>query len=123
MGSAYRHTRQVRLAEVGEEGQARLAAATADVVSAGFAGEVEARYLAAAGVGTLRVREGAHAEAARAMDAETAIAQSSGCSAELAAPAAIDALDPAARDVAVGAWRALARVRELLSRAKEGTPR
>lgn len=111
--SAYRHTRQVRLAEVGEAGQSRLAAAEVEVSSAGFAGEVEARYLAGAGVGALRVGSEVHGAAARAMDA--------GVRVELGAvtgpselPPGLASLEGAARDVAEGAYRALVSVRAAL---------
>ena len=45
-----RFTRQIRLAEVGEAGQAKLLAASPVLVREGFAGEIERRYLEAAGV-------------------------------------------------------------------------
>ena len=50
-----RYSRQARLAEIGAEGQALLAGAEVCVVSPGLAGDIEARYLARAGVGTVRV--------------------------------------------------------------------
>jgi len=60
-GAAQRYLRQIALPEVGPEGQERLAAATvATVAVPGQTGgdlgtEIAARYLAAAGVGTVRV--------------------------------------------------------------------
>lgn len=87
--SAYRHTRQVRLAEVGEEGQVRLARATVTVRGLAASGAIEARYLAGAGIGALRVREIAHAEAARAIDAAVRIEDA----AAVGAPDPCDALD------------------------------
>lgn len=45
-----RHTRQIRLAEVGESGQARIAAARPALHTRGYAAEIERRYLLAAGV-------------------------------------------------------------------------
>jgi len=50
-----RYSRQTRLAVVGSEGQARLAAATCAVVGVGATGGVAAVALCRAGVGTLRV--------------------------------------------------------------------
>jgi molybdopterin/thiamine biosynthesis adenylyltransferase/rhodanese-related sulfurtransferase len=50
-----RYERQIRLAAVGEDGQRRLAAATALVVGAGGLGSPVLQYLAAAGVGRVRV--------------------------------------------------------------------
>ena len=63
-----RHARQARLAEVGPEGQGRIAAATVEVRAGAFAAEVATRYLAGAGVGRLRVHDGALAAAAAAID-------------------------------------------------------
>jgi hypothetical protein len=111
--SAYRHTRQVRLAEVGEAGQSRLAAAEVEVRSAGFAGEVEARYLAGAGVGALRVASEVHMAAARAMDASVRLELGS-VSAAPELPPGLASLEGAAREVAEGAYRALAGVRAAL---------
>jgi hypothetical protein len=52
-----RYLRQIALPEIGPDGQARLAAATVAVageMSGDLAAEIAARYLAAAGIGTLR---------------------------------------------------------------------
>lgn len=46
-----RFTRQIRLAEVGEAGQARLASARVRLATSGEARAIEERYLRAAGVG------------------------------------------------------------------------
>ena len=58
-----RYSRQIVLAEVGGSGQRELRAATVTAAS-----EVEALYLAAAGVGTIIVPSDAIAEAARALN-------------------------------------------------------
>jgi molybdopterin/thiamine biosynthesis adenylyltransferase len=58
-----RYSRQIVLAEVGGVGQERLRATTATAAS-----EVEALYLAAAGVGRVIVPSEAIAEAARALN-------------------------------------------------------
>jgi hypothetical protein len=50
-----RFARQLALPEVGPAGQERLVAARAVIVGDGLAAETAARYLAAAGVGTLRL--------------------------------------------------------------------
>ncbi|MDB4942109.1 MAG: hypothetical protein JWP97_1643 [Labilithrix sp.] len=97
MGSA-RHGRQVRLAEVGEAGQARLEAA--EVVLGGapsLARDVSAAYLSGAGV-TVLVRDGEPGE-------DPAL---------LAALASLGITDPSAREVALGALRAVVVMRELL---------
>ena len=54
-----KYTRQIRLKEVGEAGQARLAAATiAPSASRAWARTIEATYLRAAGVGTVSDAQG-----------------------------------------------------------------
>ncbi|HEY1586904.1 MAG TPA: hypothetical protein VGH63_14520 [Polyangia bacterium] len=58
-----RYSRQIVLAEVGGAGQRELRAATVTAAS-----EVEALYLAAAGVGTIVVPTAAIAEAVRALN-------------------------------------------------------
>jgi hypothetical protein len=63
-----RHGRQMRLAEVGEVGQKRLAAAQITVAADGLAGEVAVRYLAGAGVGRLSVKTLALSSAAKSVD-------------------------------------------------------
>jgi hypothetical protein len=80
--------RQVRLAEVGPEGQARLEAATAPVRHDGLAGLVEERYLRGAGVRTTREPG--------------------------SLPLPFDVTDPAAESVARGAYGALVSIRKIL---------
>jgi molybdopterin/thiamine biosynthesis adenylyltransferase len=57
-----RYQRQILLPEWGEEAQARLAAATVFVAGAGGLGSPAAMYLAAAGVGTLRICDSGRVE-------------------------------------------------------------
>jgi sulfur carrier protein ThiS adenylyltransferase len=45
-----RYERQTKLSEIGLEGQAKLCESSAVVGGSGFAGEIEARYVAGAGV-------------------------------------------------------------------------
>ena len=52
-----RYARQLSLAEVGEEGQARLAAASVLVIGAGGLGSPALHHLVAAGVGTVGIAE------------------------------------------------------------------
>jgi hypothetical protein len=85
-----------------------------DVTSVGFAGEIEARYLAGAGVGALRVSDNGHAAAARAVDAEVRVEVARvGSPSDVPAPFA--ELDAPVREVAEGALRALAAVRAVLA--------
>ena len=99
-----RHGRQIRLPEIGVEGQRRLEATEAVLGGAHDAREIEATYLRLAG---LVVRE-AHASAAARAKAKPD---------EKVAVEALRALgisDPAARDVADGALRALIAMRTVL---------
>jgi hypothetical protein len=68
-----RHSRQTRLAEVGDAGRARLAAGHAFIVADGLLGEVQARYLAGAGVGTLHVLHEGPARAAAQVDGDIVV--------------------------------------------------
>jgi hypothetical protein len=112
-----RHSRQIRLAGVGVAGQARLAAAHAVVTERGLAGWVMARYLAGAGVGALTVAEAEHGAGALAIDDGVVVRREAPLGGEPAADAELDALDPAAREVARGARAA---VRALGAILKEG---
>lgn len=94
-GDRLRYTRQIRLPEIGEEGQARLAAATVAPSGLGEARTIEATYLRLAGIGTVRDDE------VGALDVDVA---------------SLGVRDPAARDVAEGALRALAAIRGALQR-------
>lgn len=103
MRSSRRYSRQTKLAAVGQGGQARIAATAASTGDA-LQGWVAARYLAGAGVGELRVGSEAIAQAARAMDDAVRVEV---VAEPLAGDERFDDLDPAAREVAVGAHRAL----------------
>ena len=86
----------------------------------GFAGEIEARYLAGAGVGALRVKDDAHARVAVAVDPAVRIeivqVAPTNCDESVSPlPPILAALDPAARDLAEGAFRALQTLRSLLA--------
>ena len=82
-------SRQTRLAEVGEKGQAKLASATAVVHETGLAGIVEERYLVGAGIERV-VHEQEEAELP------------------------FEVAHPAAQEVALGAHAALVSIREIL---------
>jgi hypothetical protein len=108
-----RHSRQSRLAEVGEDGQERLARAEVGVAAAGPAAVVAARYLAGAGLGSLRTRDQAAADAARAVDpAVRVVVDESLPSTGPSLPFDVD--DPAARAVASGAYAALRAIRAIV---------
>jgi hypothetical protein len=116
-----RHARQVRLAEVGERGQARIRAATVDVRLEGAAGEVAARYLAGAGVGRLRVRDARAGEAAKAVDPAVVVEvvpelEGGGQGEDLGVGF------PAARDLARGATAALEALRAILGTGDGTSP-
>jgi hypothetical protein len=101
-----RFGRQIRLQEIGEEGQARLEASEVVLGGAGDAREVEGMYLRLAG---LKVRE-AYASA-------SAKAKAKAKPDEKLATDAVKALgvrDRAAQDVADGAMRALVAMRAIL---------
>ncbi len=113
-----RHDRQRILPEIGEVGQARLASGRATVDGVGVSGEIEALYLAGAGVGRIVVTNAATADAARAIDPEARVdvdphARSTR---DHEAQAPFTVRDGAARDVALGAWRALDTIRRLLAK-------
>jgi len=112
-GAMQRHGRQSALAEVGVAGQARIGEARVEVALEGLAGEVAVRYLASAGVGCLRLSDERLAVLARAVDPRARV--------EMASALAVDPggeplglRDPAARDLAVGAHRALRALRSAL---------
>ncbi len=87
-----RYSRQLVLPEVGGVGQERLRAATATAHD-----EVEALYLAAAGVGTIGVPTAHIAAAARALNPL--------CAVEVRAAAAVDRRSP--EPAALRAWRTI----------------
>ena len=111
-----RHARQIRLAEVGKDGQARIAGATVAVPLSSAEARVAVRYLAGAGVGVLRVSSALLVDEARAVDpcARVEIAMTSG-ERWLGSADPFADLDPAAGDVARGAAFALAEIRGALS--------
>ena len=89
-----RYERQARLAEIGAEGQERLAQAEVSVTSPGIGGEIEALYLLAAGLRNVRL-DGAR---------------------DSGPFSSFGVVDPAARDFARGAHAALRAVREIVLR-------
>jgi hypothetical protein len=105
-----RHARQALLAEIGEEGQREIATTAHAVRGDGVAARVEARYLAGAGIGHLRVETDGVARCATGVDALVDVRVVSDPDRDRD-PAWTHDLDPAARDVALGAYRALQVIR------------
>ena len=106
-----RHARQTRLTGVGAVGQARLARASVEVRLDGFAADVAARYLAGAGIGSVRVRSEEATGGARAIDASLRVEVDPSLVVE------VDAVDldaPSASDLARGAMCALRAIRAAL---------
>jgi len=117
-----RHSRQVRLVEIGPAGQRRIASSVHVVRGGGLAANVEARYLAGAGVKAIEVDHEGIAATAREVDGgveirfredDRAFEHDPPWATELALPA---------RDVALGAYRALRALRRVVLRANEPTP-
>ena len=115
-----RHSRQTKLIEIGDAGQAKIAAASAEVRGSDPAAAIEARYLAGAGVGELRVASDAIAEAARAIDRAVVVVVDASLTSMPdddegeESVAAFGLRDASARAVASGAHRALVRLRRAL---------
>ena len=114
-----RHSRQARLSDVGPDGQRRIARAVVSVPCGGLAAEIAARYLAGAGVLSLRVGNEATAAAARAVSGAATVEVDACLSERVASRDATQAalasfVDPAAREVAEGAWFALQALRSAL---------
>jgi molybdopterin/thiamine biosynthesis adenylyltransferase len=114
-----RYARQERLVDVGEAGQARIAGTTCVVAGRGLDALVEARYLAGAGFGCVVVTDSEAARAAREINRDVEVSvipvptsadTSSGTAREDVA-STLAALSPGAREVALGAYRALCALR------------
>jgi molybdopterin/thiamine biosynthesis adenylyltransferase len=108
-----RHGRQVRLVEVGDAGQARIANASVEIRLDGGAADAAARYLAGAGVSRICVRDAGLADVIRAIDPAVQVVVDERLAPE-AAVAVIPLRDPAARDLARGALFALGALRDAL---------
>ncbi len=114
-----RHARQMKLAEIGEQGQARIRVATVAGRRAGPAGEGAARYRAGAGGGRGRGRDGRAADGAKAVDPAVLVEVVP----ELGGGMLGEDLgieDVAARDLAQGATAALEELRAILGLAGKG---
>lgn len=86
-----------------------------EIPTEGLAAEVAARYLAGAGVRTLRVKDVATASAAQAVDASVKVEVDPLLPELERASAPLESfVDPSARAIAEGAWIALRALREVL---------
>jgi molybdopterin/thiamine biosynthesis adenylyltransferase len=115
-----RYARQIRLAEVGEAGQRRIRESTCIVQGSGLAAEVEARYLAGSGLGHLLVSDAAVARSAREVNPKVdVVVLIAGAKAKSAEPEWLESLSSPAREVALGAYRALSSLRCALQPSKQ----
>lgn len=114
-----RYGRQVRLPEIGEAGQRRLSASEVVLAAANEAREIEATYLARAGV---VVVDDARAPVAAEVDAsgDRADRADRDAKAYAAVLAALDIRDRSACDVAEGALRAVVAMRRILGIEGDG---
>jgi hypothetical protein len=103
----------MRVAEVGREKQENLRHASVVVHGHDLSAQVEARYLAGAGIGALRVNE-AIAEDVATLNSDVVIETHSEKSEREDDARAAD-LDPAAAAIFSGAARALQKMKELLA--------
>ena len=121
-----RHARQARLEEVGDAGQRRLEESTCTVRGAGLAAEVEARYLVGAGVGRVLVSDPEAAHRSREVDTSVDVSiltipddeREVEPTAAVADPEWASSLSVPAREVALGAYRALSSLRRVLLSSK-----
>lgn len=121
-----RFSRQIRLPEIGEHGQARLSSSDVRPTASGFARVVESLYLAHAGVRVVEASDPAASTSPAGSDRE---GSATGCVATGTAVTAAGATaddDPlaglglrhaAAREIADGALRALRTIRGIVDEA------
>jgi hypothetical protein len=121
-----RYSRQVRLVEIGLEGQRRIASSAHVVRGNELAARVEARYLVGAGVGAIAVENEPVAAAAREVDASAQVRvrdpdREPDLDADRDPLWACDLALPA-RSVALGAYRALRALRAVALSTREPSP-
>lgn len=97
-----RYGRQIRLADVGEAGQAKLCAAHVVLGGAGFARDIEERYVRAAGMNVVAPEDAGAPARARAVEVDVT---------------ALGFRHESTREVAEGALRALVAIRAALGGA------
>jgi hypothetical protein len=119
-----RHSRQVRLAEIGGDGQGRIGSSAHVVRGRGLAARVEARYLAGAGVRAIDVEDKRVAADVRETDGSVEVRLRDpevGPRSE-SDPLWAGELSLPARDVALGAYRALRALRRVVLAPGEPRP-
>jgi molybdopterin/thiamine biosynthesis adenylyltransferase len=129
-----RYSRQIRLVEVGLEGQHKIASSAHVVRGEGLAARIEVRYLAGAGVKKIEVEHERVAAAVREVDGTVEVRVSDHDHREHDPDRDHDHREPdpdprwasdlslPAREVAMGAYRALRALRHVLLSAEEPTP-
>lgn len=108
-----RYARQTRVAEVGREKQENLRHASVVVSGSDLSAQVEALYLAGAGVGTLRVSNVIATDIA-ALNSDVVVEAELGVSENENEARATD-LDPAAAAIFSGSSRALQKLKTILA--------
>lgn len=108
-----RYARQMRVAEVGREKQQDLRHASVVVRGSDLSAEVEASYLAGAGIGSLVVNEKI-ANDISAINSDVRIEKTSDASEDEIDPRAAD-LDPVAAQIFSGASRALEKMKVIFA--------
>jgi hypothetical protein len=105
--------RQRLVAEIGAEGQARIAGRSSRVAMRGLAGEIEARYLACAGFASLATTTEAQAAIAKDACPTLAIELAAAASPPSGSSFALEGeVDSAVRALLDGALSALRQIRE-----------
>ena len=108
-----RYARQMRVAEVGHEMQEKLRGASVCVSGSNLAAQVEALYLAGAGVGTVCV-DAPIQDQIKAINSQITIVTNDSES-KLKIDDRVSSLDPAAAQVASGSLAALTRLKEIFA--------
>ncbi|MGH7272133.1 MAG: hypothetical protein ACREJ3_17010 [Polyangiaceae bacterium] len=110
-----RHLRQMMLAEVGEEGQARLAAARVRVGGGGLSADVAARYLTGSGVECVQVENGGRDPVTLTVDANGSDDEERG--------GGLGLRDPVAQGLGHGARAALRAIRAIVGASRPASER
>jgi molybdopterin/thiamine biosynthesis adenylyltransferase len=119
-----RYARQMRVAEVGREMQEKLRGASVVVIGGDLAAQVEALYLAGAGVGSICAAATIHNQIKSINSQVTINANASESKSDRTEPRPrgeiddrVSSLDPVAAQIASGALAALACMKEIFASA------